>query len=197
MLTHRPLLTLLAQVVSVLGHPLLTLPVCASVLLFRYEARDRAIGLSALLLGGLFVPLVLTMYRHQASGVYTNFDVSDQGQRQRWYWLPVGLLAGVALLVFITDQTYLTQVSLLCATLLLGTSQLVNQSIKSSLHVSLNTYLACLLLVFEPKAGWVLLSAVPLVSWSRYQLGRHTPAELLMGGLLGLSFGGMFLLLAQ
>ncbi|CCH01737.1 hypothetical protein FAES_3730 [Fibrella aestuarina BUZ 2] len=183
--------------VSVMGHPLLTLPLGALVLLVRYETTDRAIGLSALLIGALFIPLAVVMYRNQAKGTYTNFDVSDQAQRQRWYWLALSLLTGVSLLVFITNQPYLIRISLACATLLLGTSLLLNLLIKSSLHVSLNTYLACLLCLFDPQAGGLWLALVPLIGWSRYQLGRHTLAELMVGGMLGLSAGGLFLFLAQ
>lgn len=137
------------------------------------------------------------MYRNQARGTYTNFDVSDQAQRQRWYGLALGLLTVVSSLVFMTDQPYLVRISLVCATLLLGTSLLLNLLLKSSLHVSLNTYLACLFCLFDAQSGWVWLAVVPLIGWSRYQLGRHTLAELVTGGLLGLGAGGLLLFLAQ
>lgn len=187
---------MLAQLISVAGHPLLTLPVGASALLVCYGPTDRAIGLLALLVGGLFIPLAIVMYRNQAKGIYTNFDVSDQAQRQRWYWLALGLLTGVSVLVFMTNQPYPVRISLVCATLLLGTSLLLNPLIKSSLHVSLNTYLACLLYLFDSQAGWILLAFVPLIGWSRYELDRHTLPELVVGGVLGLSAGGLLLFLA-
>lgn len=137
------------------------------------------------------------MYRKQAKGTYTNFDVSDREQRQGWYWLVLGLLAGVTGVTYLTGQTYLLRLILLLATLLLVAAQLLNRFFKSSLHVSLNTYLAFLLLLFTPMVGVLLLLLVPIIAWSRWQLGRHTISELLLGGALGLLFGGLLLCVTQ
>ncbi len=196
-MTKRPLVTTLARYISVAGHPLLTLPGCSLVALFRYEPLANASLLALLLVSGLFVPLAVSMYRKQLKGVHTNFDVSDQKQRQTWYYLVISLLLGVTLVVYLTNQSYILRLSFLMATLLLVTSQFVNQFIKSSLHVSLNTYLAFLLLLLDLKIGVLCLAFIPLVGWSRFQLNRHTLVELVTGGVVGAMFGGLLYYLAQ
>lgn len=196
-MTKRPLVTTLARCISVAGHPLLTLPGCLVVALFRYEPLANASFLALLIMGGLFVPLAVSMHRKQLKGVHTNFDVSDQRQRQTWYYLVISLLIGVTLVVYLTNQSYILRLSFLLATLLLVTSQFINQFIKSSLHVSLNTYLAFLLLLLDIKMGVLSLAFIPLVGWSRFQLNRHTLVELITGGVVGATFGGLLYYLAQ
>ncbi|MEZ0538819.1 hypothetical protein [Fibrella arboris] len=167
--------------------------------LFRYESLANASILALLIVGGLFVPLAVSMYRNQVKvkGVHTNFDVSDQRQRQTWYYLVISLLGGVTFILYVTNQSYILRIGFLLATLLLVTSQLVNLFIKSSLHVSLNTYLAFLLLLLDVKLGVLLLAFIPMIGWSRRQLNRHTVVELLTGGVIGSTFGSLLYYLAQ
>lgn len=153
--------------------------------------------MSLLILGGFFVPLALTMYRKQARGTYTNFDVSDQAQRKTWYILAVGLLACVTISLYMTNQGYVIRVIFLLATLLLATSQVVNYFIKSSLHVSLNSYLAFLLLIFDWRAGYLFLAWIPFIGWSRIHLNRHTLPEIMMGVIIGSGFGSWLFYLVQ
>ncbi|XWW45751.1 hypothetical protein JYG30_24040 [Fibrella sp. USSR17] len=196
-MTKQPLSNTLARYISVASHPLLTLPVCSLAILFRYEPIANASVLALLLVGCLVVPLAVSMYRKQAKGVHTNFDVSDQRQRQTWYYLVVSLLVGVTALVYLTNQSFIVRLSFLLATLLLITSQFVNQFIKSSLHVSLNTFLAFLLLLVDVKIGMLWLTFLPLIGWSRRQLNRHTLPEIITGGVIGLTFGYLLFYLAQ
>ena len=70
---------------------------------------------------------------------------------------------------------------------LLGGAALVNRWVKASLHVGFAVMAAMTLILLGHVVGWALVPVVPALGWSRLVLGRHSPAELLAGGLLGLS----------
>jgi len=60
-------------------------------------------------------------------------------------------------------------------------SQFINFFVKSSLHVSLNIYLAALIFTVSFEIGIAVLLFTGLLSWSRIKLGRHTIKEVLFG----------------
>lgn len=182
----------LAAWISTLGHPLLTLPVFAVVMLFRHEPPEKAAWLSALIVGGLALPIALKTYRGMRKGVYANFDVSDRAQRRGWYRGATVLMLGVTAVLWLTGQSRPLCLSFLFASLLLLASQGVNYYLKTSLHLAFHVFLAFLILAFDPVTGIVLLSFAPLLAWSRLVLGRHSWQEVLSGALLGTAAGAGF-----
>lgn len=52
---------------------------------------------------------------------------------------------------------------------------------KISLHMTLNTMMVVLLIVLLGKAYWISAGLLPIVAWSRYQLHKHTPMQLIAG----------------
>ena len=76
----------IAQLVSVAGHPLLTIPLYAAFVLFTFEDVKTASFNSALIIGCIFIPLILRLYLKSRNGSYTNFDVSDRKQRKSMFF---------------------------------------------------------------------------------------------------------------
>jgi hypothetical protein len=187
--------TKLAKYISVLGHPLLTIPLVLIVALFTFEEPKRALFISLLIVGGIFIPLTIKMYKGAKDGTYTNFDISEISQRQSWYFFALALLAIVTIILFVTNQSRVLCLSMLFAFLLLLTSQLMNYFIKSSLHVSLNVFLAFSILPMSLVTGIVLFGFVILISWSRLVLKRHTLKEILAGAFIGFAVGILLLLI--
>lgn len=144
---------------------------------------------SALTIVVIIIPVAVNMLRKSRSGVYTNFDVSNQKQRQSWYWYVSLLLLVVTLVLFFTVKSYQLRHGFLLAGLLLVTAQILNRFIKSSLHVSLSVFLAFLLLNVSVWLWACLLFFAVLISWSRLALERHTGAEVVVGWILGLIYG--------
>ncbi|MEO7992239.1 MAG: phosphatase PAP2 family protein [Chryseolinea sp.] len=185
----------LAKYISVLGHPLLTIPLVLIVALFNFEEPKRALFISLLIVGGIFIPLTIKMYNGTKDGTYTNFDISEKSQRQSWYFFALALLAIVTIVLFVTNQSRVLCLSMLFAFILLLTSQLMNYYIKSSLHVSLNVFLAFSILPMSLVTGIVLFVFVILISWSRLALKRHTLKEILAGAFIGFAVGILLLLI--
>src|SRR6478735_194890 len=105
----------LAKYISALGNPLLTFPLVVIVALFQFEEPQKAFFISLLIVGGVFIPITIKMYRGSKDGTYTNFDISDQSQRQTWYIWAIGLLSIVTIILFITDQSMLLRLNMLFA----------------------------------------------------------------------------------
>ena len=179
----------IAQLVSVAGHPLLTIPLYAAFVLFTFEDVKTASFNSAIIIGCIFIPLILRLYLKSRNGSYTNFDVSDRKQRKSIFFFIIPLLSVVTATVFITGQSRNLCLSLLFALVLVVISQLVNLFIKSSMHVSFHLYLSFLVMTLNYRVGViVLLIGVP-IAWSRMVLGRHTLKEVVFGGAIGLTVG--------
>ena len=68
---------------------------------------------------------------------------------------------------------------------LMTLSFLTNFKIKSSLHTSLNCYLAACVFQIDSVVGIILFVMTLVVAWSRIILKRHTLSEVVMGFLVG------------
>jgi membrane-associated phospholipid phosphatase len=179
----------IAKYISIVGHPLITVPMIVVIGLFHYQDFNSALFVSILVVCGTIIPLTIKMYRNTQNGVYSNFDVSNQAERKSWYFFALALMFVLVLILFFTGQPFALQVSFLLAALLLLTSQVVNYIVKSSLHVSFNVFLSFLLLSisFAIACGFFLF--ILLIAWSRIELKRHTMKETIVGAVLGLIFG--------
>ena len=177
----------IANFISIIGHPLFTIPVFVAIVMFANEDLKKASFISFLIIGCIFVPLILRMYIKSKNGTYTNFDVSDRIQRKSLFIFIIPLLAIVTFILFKTQQNSNLCISVLFATILVLISQIVNLFIKSSLHVSLNVYLSFLVITLNFKTGIILLLFTGLLGWSRIVLCRHTIKEVLCGGGIGLT----------
>jgi len=176
----------IAKIISIIGHPLLTIPLFVAIMMFAFEDTEKALLNSALIIGCIFLPLCLRMYFKSKNGTYTNFDVSDRVQRKTLFTFIIPILIVVTIISFITSPASNFSISVLFGTILVIISQFTNLFIKSSLHVSLNIYLAALAMTADLRIGIAILLLTGLIAWSRIALRRHTRKEVVFGGLIGL-----------
>jgi membrane-associated phospholipid phosphatase len=188
----------IAKIISVIGHPLLTIPLFIMVTLFHFEAFESALRISALIAIGLIMPVGYSMYRKSKKGEYTNFDVSDRVQRQRWYLLPIVLLSVLTAILYLTHQPLSLCYGMLCGLLLLICSSFTNQFLKVSLHTAYSFYIVVLAWqMVGIKIGIVFILLAIIVSWSRWVLKRHSIIELILGCFFGVLFGLLFVFLVK
>lgn len=179
----------IAGFISTLGHPFVTLPSFLLYVLFAYEELYKAILTSVIVIGGMFIPMAIKTYRGTKRGDYTNLDVSNQMQRQKWYRTAVLLLILVIALLYFTDQSRSMRFNTIYAFLLLVTAQIVNIYIKSSMHVAYNVFLTFLILPINDGFAMLFGVFVITIAWSRLELKRHTMKEVVSGTIIGLVFG--------
>jgi len=181
--------TKIAKCISVIGHPLLTIPVFVVSVLFQFQDFKSALLPSILIVFGIIVPLIIKMYRGEKKGFYTNFDVSDQEQRKSWYFFAIGLLSFTVIILFATNQPRVICFGFLLSALLLFCSQVVNYYIKCSLHVAINAFLSFLIFPINVYFAALFFLFVVVIAWSRVCLRRHTIKEVTTGAILGTVFG--------
>jgi hypothetical protein len=179
----------IANIISIIGHPLLTIPIFVIMVLFKYEDLQRAFLISILILCGVFIPLTIKMYIGSRKGTYTNFDISDKGERQNWYVIVLILLFILTSILFLTNQPRGIKYNALFFFLLLFIAKMGNYFVKTSLHVSLNIFLSFLMMQINLMYGLSFLGFVFVIAWSRLILKRHTLKEIIYGGLNGLAIG--------
>ncbi|WP_257667338.1 hypothetical protein [Parapedobacter tibetensis] len=155
----------------------------------------KATMLSLLIVGGVFVPIGLKTIHGVRNGIYTNLDVSDQTQRQKWFIATTVLLLGVTIIIWVTDQDRTLRLAVTCALILLLVAQVVNIAVKASMHLAFHTFLGLLIFHFSWASGILFLFFSPFLAWSRLYLKRHVLKEIIVGIILGAIFGGVFLVL--
>jgi hypothetical protein len=154
----------LANLISTIGHPLLTIPIFVIVALFSYENFQTASFISALILVGVVIPLTIKMFVGAKKGTYTNFDISDKFQRQSWYILVLVLLFILTIIVFLTKQSLAIRLNTLFFFLLFCIAGISNLYVKTSLHVSLNIFLSSFIMQMNIPVGIAFLGIVTLVA---------------------------------
>ena len=187
--------TTIAKLISTIGHPFLTVPLFVIFLLFSIESTERAIYLSLLIIGGIFLPIGVRTIWGVRNGTYTNLDVSDQAQRQKWFIATTILLMVVTIIIWLTNQDRTLRLAVGCALILLLMAQVVNTRIKASMHLAFHAFLGFLILYFSWIGGMLFLLFAPLLAWSRIHLKRHIWKEVLVGMVLGTILGIVFWLL--
>ncbi|SEL49547.1 phosphatase PAP2 family protein [Parapedobacter koreensis] len=187
--------TTVAKLISTLGHPFLTVPVFAVFLLFSTESPSQATYLSLLIVGGIFVPIGLRTLWGVRRGTYTNLDVSDRVQRQKWFIATTLLLLAVTVIIWVTDQDRMLRLAVACSLVLLVLAQVVNRRIKASMHLAFHAFIGFLILHINVVAGIIFLLFAPLLAWSRIHLKRHVWKEVVVGMVLGTILGAVFWLL--
>jgi membrane-associated phospholipid phosphatase len=176
----------IAHVVSVLGHPLLTIPLYVVLVMFGSEDFKRASLNTFLIIGCVFIPVTVWLYIKSRNGSYTNFDVSDRKQRKSVFVFIIPILSIVTYILYKSDQASHLWQSMLFGLILLFILQVVNFRIKSSMHVSLNIYLSFLIMTVNYPVGIIVLLLTAPIGWSRVALGRHSLKEVLSGTVIGL-----------
>lgn len=176
----------IAHIVSVLGHPLLTIPLYVALVMFGSEDFKRASLNTFLIIGCVFIPVTVWLYIKSRNGSYTNFDVSDRKQRKSVFVFIIPILSIVTYILYKSDQASHVWQSMLFGLILLFILQVVNFRIKSSMHVSLNIYLSFLIMTVNYPVGIIVFLLTAPIGWSRVVLGRHSLKEVISGTIIGL-----------
>ena len=191
----NPLILNLSKLISNFFNPLVSLVIYFFYYSYKNYTWKEATGKFLPILLILIIPIALWIYRNVKNGNYTNMDVSNRKQRYSLYIFII-----IATVIFLAVDFYLHKemdwaIFLLCILLIL--MQVSNFFIKSSMHTSLNIYVAALFFTVEPVIGifWFLLSL--LIGVTRVILKRHTPTEVFSGGAIAIFVSLIYLVMAK
>ncbi len=180
--TNSPLFLRLSKFISNLFNPLTSLFVYflySSLKIYTWQ-ETVIIFLPILLL--TIVPITIWIYYNVKKGKYTNVDVSDRNQRKGLYFFIFAMISVFLIYDYFANQS--VDLTMLFLLILLGTMQVSNYFIKSSMHTAFNVFVAALFFAINPYLGLVWLGIAALVGFTRIILKRHTIAEVVMGALI-------------
>jgi dienelactone hydrolase/membrane-associated phospholipid phosphatase len=183
----------IARILSLFGHPLISLPIISGLTFVTIEGLEYGISTLTIILVLIVLPITAWLTIMFKTGAYTDSDVSDKDQRVHLYLALIPILLLSSLVLYIYNQPNYVYNGMLIVTLLIFSCFLVNYFSKISLHVSLNSYLAVSVFVFSPILSFIWLCVTTLIGWSRIHLNRHHRLEVFLGFTAGIFAGIIFL----
>jgi membrane-associated phospholipid phosphatase len=176
-----------ARMLSILGHPVLLLPLAAWLAFARGpEAAGVLAGFASF--GVLVMGWSWWQVRH---GRWTHVDASERSERRALNrFLLVALGAGSLLAWGFAPAAIALALGM--SLLLVLAAVLSAKWWKLSLHVAFATYAALLLWRVGPEATALGLGFAAALAWSRWILERHTLRDLVAGALAGAAAGWLF-----
>jgi membrane-associated phospholipid phosphatase len=156
-------------------------------------ARTPLQALVWTIIGIVFAPLVpfLHLVRQVRRGVVTDHHVQLREQRPRILLLALASgLTGLVLLVVLGAPPGLIALLAAGATAL-GVALVITLRWKISVHVGAVAGIITVCAILLGPLALMLVPLVPLVAWARVEMGAHTPAQAIAGGLIGALVSGV------
>ncbi len=177
----------IARIVSILLSPPIILLPAPFILVFK-KTHDpmtslKWTGLSDVFLLAMITFVIFGTYK----GFFSNFDVSIRKERPKLFL--VGAIVGILYLSTLTLLSAPRVLTILVLGILLGVIiiGILSRWFKTSIHTAtISSFSLSMVILFGISYLPVFL-LIPLVAWARVKLKKHTPAEVLVGGLLGLT----------
>lgn len=181
-----------ARTVSILGHPMLVLPLAATGLA---TARGQWRMAGWMVLGfAVFAAVVMAYSRWQVGrGRWAHVDASGRSERRSLNRFLLVALLLATLLAAGLGQSRELMLGLGLSTALVAFAMLTARWWKLSLHMAFVVYAALLLFATAWWIGMIGIVFAALVAWSRLALGRHVPRDLVAGGAAGALAGFAYL----
>ena len=155
--------------------------VSVEVTISVFDAIKWSLVLILLSILPIFIFTVYLVRHNRLDGIFA----STRNQRIRIY-APMAILASVSCIILFTLQAPLMLLSLSIAGLS-GTVvfMCINLWRKISLHTAFITAMVTILFILYGFVAMASIVLIPLVAWSRIELGHHSLAQIVAGALLG------------
>lgn len=183
-----------AQLVSVLGHPFVVLPLVVIIAALQNSSAERALTLGLITIVATVLPLLFIIRRKVRAGKWSDHDVSEHSERGSFYRVAVVVIAISVLTFWLFDFPRSLVLGILIGLLLLLAAMFINRWTKISLHLAFAAYSAVALTAVNFWLGAVfMVLVVPAIGWSRIKLKRHSLGQVLAGAMLGAAAGIMLI----
>jgi phosphatidylserine synthase len=182
-------MNVVARWVSIVGHPFVMAMAMVLGTALHFSTPHEALHTLLLVTLIALVPVAALMVRQVRSGSWTNVDASNRAERPLLFAVGIVALAVLlgAVLVF-RPGSFLIR-GLVGVLIMLAVCAVATRWVKVSLHMAFGALATTTLLSLGSPVGWVLLTVMPALAWSRLALKRHKPAEIAIGLLVGIGFG--------
>lgn len=187
----------IASLISFIFHPVL-LFLLMPFLIVYHDTGNSLYALKWGVYSAIFVVIgIFFILYGKRRGVFSDFDLSNQQERKKFY-IFITLLGALYLIIALYFKGIFFPMSIIVLGIMLGIALFegVNYFLKASIHVGVAVaYTISLGFIYGLPLFLLSLPITPLVIWSRLTLKRHTPKEAFVGGILGIvvTLGTIFL----
>jgi hypothetical protein len=154
----------------------------------HFSPAGEAFRTLMLVAGVVLVPIAVLMIRQVRRGSWTNVDASNRAERPLLFAVGIVALAALLAIALVFRPGSFLIRGTIGVLLMLAVCAAFTPWIKVSLHMAFAALATTILLALGSPAGWVLLTMMPALAWSRLALNRHQPAEVVLGALVGIAF---------
>lgn len=174
----------IARTLSILGHPLLALPLGILLPTLRGATSADTLAIAAGFAGFALAVMLWSAYQVRR-GRWMHVDASriDERRALNRFLLPA-ILAGSTLAWLLSAPPRVVATLAAAAGIVLA-AMLTARWCKLSLHVAFAAFAAGLLWPLGWAAVLVAAAFTVAIAWSRLRLARHTATDLIAGGLAG------------
>lgn len=177
----------LARFLSFLFHPV-TLLLPTPFLIVYKETYNGFYALKWEVFSFFFIFLGIILFLlGRFTGLFSDSDLSKREERYAFYKMLL-FLVFLYFLLSVFFKGIFFPMSIISLGILLGIAgfEIINKHIKASIHVGVaSAFVVTLSLLFGSHAVLASVWTIPLVSWSRIALKKHTLTEILVGGFFG------------
>ena len=176
-----------AEVLSFVFHPVIFFLIMPFLIVYRFTANHEA-ALRWEIFSAVFVAIAVTIVLWgRKRGVFSDFDISKKEERYEFYacMLFFGCVY-IASSVFIRGLLF--PMTLIAITIACGIAFLdrINRYIKVSSHTAVSSaFVTTIGLLYGVAPFLALCWIVPILTWARISLRRHTRSEALTGAFVG------------
>jgi hypothetical protein len=178
-----------ARWISRIGHPFVLVPVMVLAVTLQRASAGTALATAAMVAALTVVPVFVFLWRQVRGGRYADYDASVPRHREHLYPVMLGIAAVSTIVLWRVLPGM--RIGLLAGLGMMMVAMLANRFLKISLHSLYGAFCTVLLAKVALVLGVLAAVLVALVAWSRLVLGRHRPAEVATGLLLGALGGGL------
>ncbi|MFM7015282.1 MAG: hypothetical protein ACKOX3_03040 [Bacteroidota bacterium] len=179
----------IARIISILFHPLVVIIAFSAIYIKEMYGAELAnmvmwlIGIIAI------IPIVIYNSVQLVRGKITNFDLSNQVERNKTYPMLLTILLLLVLSGVYYDLPDQIIYALFVYSLMITVFYFFRNKLKISLHASTSFFLTSMMLFVFFNAGMIAFVISILISASRIVLKRHTLTEVIVGGGSGIVSG--------
>ena len=190
---NHPIVKRVSEVISNFFNPIVSLLIYFFYYSYHNLDKKELIDFLLPILFIVIIPSTLWIIINVKTGRYTNMDVSNRKQRHSLYIVLISLLS------FYLGYEYFVKNNvdyrLVYLTVLIILMQISNFFIKSSMHTSLNFFVAALFFEVKPIFGFLWLILAVVIGITRIILKRHTVAEVISGAVIASVVSLIYLIL--
>jgi membrane-associated phospholipid phosphatase len=183
----------IARIISIVGHPFVLIPAAVLIGTLSRFSIERAFGIVLSTIFLTVAPILFVIRQQVRAGNWSDADVSIHSERKSFYPVVIGIAAFASVMFWLLNFPPSLLIGTVISLAMLVLAMLINSRSKISLHLTFAAFCAVSLFAVSSYIGAGFIILAMAVGWSRIALGRHTPAQVLSGILLGAA-GGICLL---